>query len=116
MAQKKLVDAQTRGATNAADISSPAATVARNINKGLGVGESAVKSAVETFAMPDNVTSAKGEHFQPVKNYKGTDAEVRSVYRREYKKKFGKEPTNKKVEEYLDRYHEMQRRRASGDY
>ncbi len=114
-ANLKLIREQSRGASNTADISSPAAIVARNAAAILSKGKDKVTEMVNTYPLPNTAATGQGEHFkQPVKNWKGSDSEVRTVYAREYEKKFGKAPTQAKIDAYVKRYAEIKRRRNKG--
>ncbi len=114
-AQIKLLEQQTRGASNTADISDPAAFIGRHATAALVRGKQEV---VKTFPYPSNTTSsAAGVHFrgpQPVKSGKGTPGEVREVYIREYTKRYKKAPSKQNVEDYLKQYKTRYRQNAVG--
>jgi len=63
-AQVKLLEQQTRGASNSADISNPQAIIARLASLGLNTGGAKIKDTVKTWAMPEFFSAKNGHHFK----------------------------------------------------
>jgi len=94
---------QTRITNLNADMLEPRAAIARGLMK---AGEKA-SDAVKTYPYPVPEHSGEGVAFEsktPVRDGEGTPEEVREVYMREYKQKYGEAPTRKQQDEYLKRY------------